>query len=57
MSFFDSCELEVPCRNCSSTHKKKIGWMKVNTQLSCSCGSVVLIDVAPLKSEFLALEV
>lgn len=53
---FDNAEIDIPCKNCRRKTKKAIGWIKVHSQLTCRCGTVIDLDADELRREIARLE-
>lgn len=51
MSAFDKEQIEIPCENCGSKHKKTIRWVKGNKKLTCTCGTVITINSDQFRRE------
>lgn len=44
----DNEQMEISCGDCGRKIKKKIGWLKRNKQLTCSCGAVTRLETKKL---------
>lgn len=47
----DRAEIDIPCTNCGRKTKKAIGWLKMNRQFRCMCGTDIHLDTSQFRSE------
>jgi len=40
----ESATIDIPCPKCQHKTTKSIGWLKANSQFTCECGVVVVLQ-------------
>jgi hypothetical protein len=49
---FDEEVIEFPCGDCGRTIKVTIGWLKLNSEYECDCGTINEIDATDVLADF-----
>jgi hypothetical protein len=52
----DSHTVDIPCQGCGKKMPEKIGRLKTNPQLTCSCGAVTSVKADELRKGIAAIE-
>ena len=54
--FLDKSEVEITCTKCNRKTKKSIGWIKNNSNFTCTCGTVIRLDANQFKGEIVKID-
>ena len=48
----EDAEIPLPCKNCGRKTKKRVGWIKNNTEFTCICGTKICLDTSDFIRDF-----